>query len=82
MPPVLDDLEKSILIVFHYGVSVETTDLLVPVSDPIIEELAQQGFHLSKSRNSKRINVYLKNEEDLHKVSRITDYPHFLNFKK
>ncbi len=82
MPPSLDDLEKSILVVFHYGVSHETTDLLVDENDPIIDALVQEGFQTSKSRHSKRLNIYLKSEKDLYRASQITDYPHFLSLKK
>lgn len=78
MPPSLDDLDRSVLIVFHYGLSATTTDLLIDEHDPMIALLKEEGFQISKSRNSKRINVYLKDEADLQKVSKITDYPHFL----
>lgn len=82
MPLNLDDIEKSVLIVLHYGTSFTTTDILIEEHDPIIELLKQEGFRMSTSRSSKRINVYLKDEIDLQKVSKITDYPHFLNLRK
>ncbi len=82
MSSSLDDLDRSVLIVFHYGVSNTTNDLLVDEHDSMIALLKEEGFQILQSRNSKRINVYLKNEADLQRVSKITDYPLFLTFEK
>ncbi len=75
-------LDKMILVNFHYVITNISTDWLTSKNDPALDELLSNGFHFFADDQNKGLTIFLQNNSDILRVSRITNYPHFISLQR
>ena len=74
-------LEKMILVNFHYVINNISSDWLTNENDPAIDELLKYDFDIYQNEIDRVLTIFLQNDSDIHRVSRITNYPHFISLR-